>query len=283
MSCTGLVLEGGAMRGMFTAGVLDVFMENGITFDGTVGVSAGAVFGCNFKSRQIGRVIRYNARFCRDKRYCSLHSLLTSGDLYNADFCYRELPQTLDKFDEAAFERNPMALYVVATDADTGKAVYHRCDRADEESYEWMRASASMPMVSRVVELEGLRLLDGGIADSIPLRFFQSIGYEKNVVVLTQPRDYVKKPNDHLPLMRLLLRKYPRLLQTAARRHMEYNSTTAYIRRQEHAGTVFVIAPDAPLDIGSVEKDPEQLRRVYRCGRRAAERSLEQMRVFLEG
>lgn len=283
MSRIGLVLEGGAMRGMFTAGVLDVFMENGITFDGAVGVSAGAVFGCNLKSRQIGRVIRYNTRFCRDPRYCSMHSLLTSGDLYNADFCYHQVPEVLDPFDKTAYDSNPMAFYVVATDVETGKAVYHRCDKADRESYAWMRASASMPMVSRIVELEGKKLLDGGIADSIPLRFFQSIGYEKNVVVLTQPRDFVKTPNDHLPAMRVLLRKYPKLLQTAAVRHHAYNAQTAFVRQEEQAGRAFVIAPEAPLKIGSVEKDPEELRRVYRLGRKAAEKQLEAMKRFLGG
>lgn len=283
MSRTGLVLEGGAMRGMFTAGVLDVFMENGVTFDGAVGVSAGAVFGCNLKSRQIGRVIRYNTRFCREPRYCSMHSLLTSGDLYNADFCYRQVPEVLDPFDKITYDSNPMEFYVVATDVETGKAVYHRCDRADRESYEWMRASASMPMVSRVVELEGKKLLDGGIADSIPLRFFQSIGYEKNVVVLTQPRDFVKTPNDHLPAMRVLLRRYPNLLQTAALRHHAYNAQTAFVRQEEQAGRAFIIAPEAPLKIGSVEKDPEELRRVYRLGRKAAEKQLETMKRFLEG
>ena len=283
MSRIGLVLEGGAMRGMFTAGVLDVFMENGITFDGAVGVSAGAVFGCNLKSRQIGRVIRYNTRFCRDPRYCSMHSLLTSGDLYNADFCYHQVPEVLDPFDKTAYDSNPMTFYVVATDVETGKAVYHRCDKADRESYAWMRASASMPMVSRIVELEGKKLLDGGIADSIPLRFFQSIGYEKNVVVLTQPRDFVKTPNDHLPAMRVLLRKYPKLLQTAAVRHHAYNAQTAFVRQEEAAGRAFVIAPEAPLKIGSVEKDPEELRRVYRLGRKAAEKQLEAMKRFLGG
>lgn len=281
MSRNGLVLEGGAMRGLFTAGVLDVLMEAGVVFDGAVGVSAGAAFGCNYKSRQIGRVVRYNTRYCKDPRYCSLRSLVTTGDLYGADFCYRVLPEELDPFDKAAYEQNPMAFYVVCTDVDTGEAVYHRCDKADDEIYAWMRASASMPLVSRVVELEGRRLLDGGIADSIPLQFFQSIGYDKNVVVLTQPRDYVKKPNRHLPLMRAVLNRYPRLIGTLEKRHKAYNAATAYIRQQEQAGTVFVIAPEAPLNIGSVEKDPDQLRRVYALGRRAAKEKLEELKSFL--
>ena len=154
MAQIGLVMEGGAMRGLFTAGVIDVFMENHIEFSAAVGVSAGAAFGCNLKSRQAGRALRYNKRFCRDKRYCSLHSLLKTGDLYGADFCYREIPEELDIFDKEAYEQNPMAFYVVATDVYTGKPVYKRLDKVDENCYLWMRASASMPMVSKAVEPE---------------------------------------------------------------------------------------------------------------------------------
>ncbi len=282
MSKIGLVLEGGAMRGLFTAGVMDVLLENGVTFDGAVGVSAGAVFGCNYKSRQIGRVLRYNTRFCKDPRYCSLRSLVKTGDLYGADFCYRELPEELDLFDTQTYEQNPMAFYVVCTDIETGKAVYHRCDKADRESYEWMRASASMPLVSRPVELEGKRYLDGGMADPIPLQFFQSVGYDKNVVVLTQPRDFVKKPDEELPLLRLALRRYPRLVETLKKRHKVYNAETAYIRQQEKSGAVFVIAPAAPLHIGSVEKDPDELRRVYALGRQAAKEQLASLQAFLK-
>ena len=166
----GLVLEGGALRGLFTAGVLDVFMSNGIAFDGAIGVSAGACFGCNFKSGQIGRVIRYNRRFAKDPRYCSWSSLIRTGDLFNADFCYRELPMALDVFDAAAYAANPMAFYVVVTDCATGKPVYRRLDTADREAFEWIRASASMPLVSRPVRIGAGEYLDGGLSDGIPLR-----------------------------------------------------------------------------------------------------------------
>ena len=133
---------------------LDVMMEQDIIFDGAVGVSAGAVFGCNYKSRQPGRVIRYNKRYCRDPRYVSIRSLLKTGDLYGESFCYHELPDRLDPFDAAAYRKNPMEFYVVCTDALTGEAVYHRCDRGDARDLQWMRASASMPMVSKLVELD---------------------------------------------------------------------------------------------------------------------------------
>ena len=168
----GLVLEGGGLRGLFTAGVLDVLMERGVKFDGIVGVSAGACFGCNYKSGQIGRVIRYNKRFARDPRYCSWKSLFTTGDLFGAEFCYRTLPMELDVFDAAAYEANPMEFHVVATDCATGKAVYRRLDKADARAFNWIRASASMPLVSRPVAYIDSRVAAGAavlIAPKEPL------------------------------------------------------------------------------------------------------------------
>lgn len=209
----GLVLEGGALRGLFTAGVMDVMMENGIEFDGLIGVSAGAAFGCNYKSRQPGRVIRYNKRYAHDWRYCSVKSLLKTGDLFGAKFAYHTLPDKLDKFDVATFDRHPMEFYAVCTDVTTGEPVYQRLMHHGYAMNEWIRASASMPLASKVVAVEGHQLLDGGIADSIPLRFFEQQGYDKNVVVLTQPKGYVKKPNPLMPLIRLQLHRYPQVSQ----------------------------------------------------------------------
>ncbi len=279
---TGLVLEGGAMRGLFSAGVMDVMMEHGISYDGAIGVSAGAVFGCNYKSNQPGRSLRYNLAYCRDPRYCSLRSWLKTGDLYGADFCYRELPDELDIFDWDSFDSSPMEFYAVCTNVETGGPVYKKCEKADRSSMDWIRASASMPLASRIVELDGYQLLDGGVADSIPLRYFQEIGYEKNVVVLTQPRNYRKRKNKQLPLLRVALRKYPEMIRAMENRHNRYNETLDYIREQEQLGKVFVISPAAPLEVGAVERHPERLQSVYQLGRAAANRQLEDLRAFLE-
>ena len=190
---TGLVLEGGAMRGMFTAGVLDVLMEHGITVDGAIGVSAGAVFGCNYKSHQIGRPIRYSTEYCKDKRYASFGNLLRTGNLYSEQFCYHTVPEKLDPFDAKTFREDPMDFFLVCTDVRTGDPIYHKCRTGDAEDIQWMQASSSMPLAAKIVKIGHYQLLDGGIADSIPVRFFESIGYKRNLIVLTQPKGFVKK------------------------------------------------------------------------------------------
>lgn len=278
---TGLVLEGGAMRGLFTAGVMDVMMEAGVEFDGIVGVSAGSSFGCNYKSRQPGRVIRYNIRFRNDPRYMGLRTFLRTGDLVGADFAYHVMPMELDVFDSATFESNPAEFWLVTTDVTTGEPVYYRMDRVTHESLEWLRASASMPVVTRPVRVDDGRLmLDGGISDSIPLEFFNSKGYRRNVVVLTQPRDYMKKPATMWPF-RLFMRRYPRIVEAMARRHEMYNAQLRYVADQVTAGNAFVIAPEKPLPIGRVETDYTKMKLVYENGRAAAAMALPALKNFL--
>lgn len=278
---TGLVLEGGAMRGMFTSGVLDVFMESGIRFDGTIGVSAGAAFGVNYKTGQIGRAIRYNMRFCKDKRYCGLWALLRDGNIYSTDFCYGEVPLKHDPFDFEAFRCNPMPFYLVATDVETGEAVYHEYGGRDDYGFDWIRASSSMPLVSQMVEIEGRKLLDGGISDSLPLRYFESIGYNRNVVILTQPPMYEKKENALLFAVRLMYRKYPALVCAMEERHHRYNEALRDIEEKERRGEIFVIRPDAALPVSRVETNPARLRTAYDIGRQMAYKRLVALRDFL--
>ncbi len=279
---TGLVMEGGAMRGMFTAGVCDVLMENHISFDGAIGVSAGAAFGCNYKSNQPGRVIRYNIRFCDDKRYCSLRSLIKTGDLFGADFCYHEIPDKLDPFDKETYNKSYMRFFAVCTDVNTGQPVYKLLKKADDEMNDYIRASASMPVVSRPVNVDGRTMLDGGISDPIPLRYFEELGYDKNVVILTQPKGYVKQKMKAFRLMELLMGKYPRICEALERRHILYNDTVKYINDRERSGRVFVIRPEAPLGISRTERDPMKLRNVYNAGRAAAEKALEPLIAYMK-
>ena len=274
------MLEGGAMRGLFTAGIIDVMMEAGVEPDGLIGVSAGAAFGCNYKSRQPGRAVRYNTRFAKDPRYSGLRSLIKTGDYFNAEFGYHIVPKEYDIFDTEAFEQNRLVFVFVCTDVMTGEAVYHQMDRVTFDELEWLRASASMPLASKVVEVGGRKLLDGGVADSIPLAYFERIGYERNVVILTQPEGYVKEPNRLMPLMRLALRKYPKMLEAMENRHLMYNQELEYVRQAEREGRCLVIRPDEKLPIGHISHDPENMRRVYEIGRRKGEKHLDQIIDF---
>ncbi len=278
----GLVLEGGAMRGLFTSGIIDVMMEAGIEPDGLIGVSAGAAFGCNYKSRQPGRAIRYNTRFARDKRYCSWQSWWKTGDLYNAEFGYHIIPTQFDIFDNKAFEENPMEFYAVCTDVTTGKAIYKRLTESTPLTYDWIRASASMPLASKVVELEGMKILDGGVADSIPLAYFEQIGYDRNVVILTQPEGYIKEHNRLMPLMRIALRNYPNLIKALDQRHIMYNQQLEYVRQAELEKRCLVIRPDRKLPIGHISHNPDEMRHIYEMGREMGERELHKIKAFYQ-
>ena len=279
---TGLVLEGGAMRGLFSAGAMDVLMEHDIVFDGAIGVSAGAAFGCNYKSKQIGRALRYNKKYAGDKRYCSVSSLLKTGNLYNAEFCYDTIPNELDLFDYETYQKNPMEFWIVASDVHTGNAVYKKLKSCCDKDFEWMRASASMPLASKVVKVDGFELLDGGMTDSIPLKKFQSLGYEKNIVILTQPRGFIKKKNSLMWLVGIALHKYPAVVTAMAQRHIMYNDETDYVFEQEKLGKVMVICPEESLGISRTEKNPDELQRVYDIGRAVALRNIEKIKSFME-
>ncbi len=278
----GLVLEGGAMRGLWTAGVTDVMMEHDIWPDGLIGVSAGAAFGCNYKSRQAGRAIRYNTRFANDSRYSGLRSLLTSGDYFNARFGYHVVPYEYDVFDTATFEKNPMTFTIVCTDVETGQAVYHEMTHVDYDELEWLRASASMPLASKVVCVGGRKLLDGGVSDSIPLEYFERLGYERNVVILTQPLGYQKEHNRLMPLMRIALRKYPNMIQAMDERHVMYNKQLAYVAQAEQEGRCLVIRPDEKIPIGHISHDADRMRQVYEMGRQTGTRYIDRITSFLK-
>lgn len=276
---TGLVLEGGAMRGIYTAGVLDVFLEHQITFDGVIGVSAGVIHGCSYVSGQPGRSIRYYMKYMKDPRFMSFRSFLRTGNLVETEFAYHEIPEKLDIFDHDAFERSETDFYVTCTNVETGKAEYIRMDSLREIDY--ARASASMPLVSQIVEVGGMKLLDGGVADSIPIRAFRSMGYEKNVVVLTRPEGYRKKPSN-MALARRIYRKYPAFLETMGNRYIHYNQTMELIEELERDGEILVIRPSRNPDIGRMDKRPEKVKEVYQLGCRDASEKIGQIKDFLQ-
>lgn len=279
---TGLVLEGGAMRGMYTAGVLDVFMENNIEFDKIAGVSAGAIFGVNFLSGQNGRVIRYNMRFNKEKGYLGIIPLIREGNVVNTDYAYRKVPCELDVFDDGEYIKNAAEtpFYAVVTNIKTGCAEYKRIHSVFRQM-DTLRASGSMPFLAKPVEIDGKMYLDGAVADSIPFAFLRREGCKKLVVILTRDITFKKTPVSPL-LTKIFYRKYKEFSKTLLNRHNSYNSQISEIKRLEDSGEAFVIRPSKPIEIGRIEKDPEKLKEVYMLGRKDAEGLITDLKDYLE-
>lgn len=275
----GLVLEGGAMRGMFTAGVLDVLLDEQIAVDGAVTVSAGALFGINYPAKQRGRVLRYNLKYLHDKRYMGWHSLFTTGNVVNKAFAFYELPFTLDPFDQATFAASQIDFWVTLTNIETGEPEYVKITDAFAQM-EALRATSAMPMVSRVVEIEGKKYLDGGISDSIPLDKAMALGYDKIIVILTRPLDYRKKPSNNW-LFKLFYRNYPKLIERWANRYDEYNQAVEKVIEMEKAGKIFVIRPSESLDISRLEKDLAKVQAMYDLGVKDGQAALSELKDYL--
>ena len=263
---TGLVLEGGGMRGIYTAGVLDVFLDKNLHFDGVIGVSAGAIHGCSFVSGQKGRSIRYYKKYCRDKRFMSVRNLVLTGDIAGERFCYHDLPERLDPYDYDAFNRSGTEFYACCSNVETGEAEYLRITDMRRQ-IDLVRASASLPYVSRMVEVDGKKLLDGGCTDSIPVLAFRAMGFPRTVAVLTRHKGYRKEP-ESVRMAEVFYRKYPAFVKALQNRHLAYNRTLHQIEELEAAGEIFVIRPSQPLEISRTEHDPARLQQVYDIGRR---------------
>lgn len=276
----GLVLEGGGTRGIYTAGVLDVFMEEGITFDGVIGVSAGAIHGASFVSGQKGRNIRYYKKYCNDKRFMSWHNFFTKGDIVGRQFCYYDIPERLDPYDYDTFHKLGIEYYVGCSNVETGKPEYLRITDMRTE-IDKMRASASLPYVSRMVEVDGMKLMDGGCTDSVPVRAFMKMGFPRNVVVLTRHKGYVKKP-ENSRLASIYFRKYPAFANALKNRHIVYNKNIKAIERLEAEGKAFVIRPSVELTIGRMDHHPEKLQKVYEIGRKDALKQLNALKKWQE-
>jgi len=277
-----LLLEGGGMRGMYTAGIMDIMLEQGIKVDAIMGVSAGALFGINYKTQQAGRVIRYNKRFAGDKRYMGIHSLLTTGNIMNEKFCFDDVPNQLDPADYDTFKNTPEEFYAVVTNLRTGRPEYIRLtDLYEKDQMEYLRASGSLPFVSRPVEIGGEKYLDGGIADSVPIERVLSMGYDRVIVVLTRPAGYRKKKGNDIPA-KVLYRKYPAFVEAVNSRWKRYNAQSEVLEMLEKEERIFVVRPSRFIKVGRLEKDPEVLQEMYELGLKDAEEALERMKAYLE-
>lgn len=277
----GLVLEGGGMRGIFTAGVLDCFLDYGIEFDEVIGVSAGAIHACSYASKQKYRARDIVLDFINDKRYCSVQSLLTTGDLFGVEFAYHEIPDVYYPFDHQTYNDNPTKVIAVVTNVMTGEAEYHHLSDLNQQ-IDNLRASASLPYVSRLVQLDEYKYLDGGIADSVPLKRIEVDGCTKNIIVLTQPADYRKSPNKIAWLSKILYRQYPKVYDLLKRRHLIYNEEIAYINGQVTKGNTMVIQPKSDLNVGRIEKDVDKLSLVYDLGYQIAQERMDEIKEFLK-
>ena len=274
----GLVLEGGAMRGLYTAGVLDVFLENNIKVDGIIGVSAGVLFGVNYLSKQKGRAIRYNKKFAKDKRYMGMRSFLTTGNIINKDFAYYEIPTKLDIFDEETFEKSDTDFWATVTNIETGEAEYIKLEKPIDQM-EVLRATSAMPIVSKIVEWDNKKYLDGGVSDSIPVEKCKSMGYDKIIVVLTRTIEYRKKKSSSA-IAKIKYKEYPKLIKTMENRYKKYNETVEKIIDMENKKEIFVIRPSKDLKIKRIEKDVDKLQAMYDLGVSDCKKQLEDLKEY---
>ena len=276
----GLVLEGGAMRGLYSAGILDELLDTKIKVDCIIGVSAGALFGVNYVSKQKGRALRYNKNYANDKRYMSLRSLITTGNLVNTKFAYHELPTKLDIFDEETYSKSKIDFYATVTNIETGKAEYKKIINATLQVDE-LRASGSMPFVSKPVKLKDGLYLDGALADSIPVPKMKEMGYDKIIVVLTKPEGYKKKKRPEF-IAKLFYKKYPNLVNAINTRYKVYNETMDTIEQLEKNKEIFVFRPSKDLKISRVEKDVDKLQAMYDLGINDFKNKLKDLKKYLK-
>ncbi len=279
----GLVLEGGGMKGIYTAGVLDFFLDKGLEFSNVYGVSAGACNMCSYLSGQRGRTRDVSIDYLDSKRYCSLESLLFTGDLLNVNMCYHTIPDYLYPFDHEAFGRYEGKAYSVATNLVTGKAEYLRL-RDLKKDIDKVRASASLPLVARTVTIDGKPYLDGGLSDSIPIQKAVLDGNRRNVVVMTKETGFRRKPIDpvQLSLIKVRYAKYPKVAGLMANRHIVYNECLDYIQRLENKGQIFVIRPQRLSRVRRIERDKERMRALYEEGYADAAGRYEELLGYLE-
>lgn len=276
----GLVLEGGGMKGSYTAGVLDFFMEKDLYFSNCYGVSAGAIHLCSYISKQKKRAYRVSLDYLDNKDYCSVKNLITTGDLFNAKFCYDDIPNRLDPYDYKTAAKYEGNAYAVVTNIRTGKPEYKPLREMHKDILA-VRASASLPLVSKNVKIGNQYYLDGGFSDAIPIKHSIAEGNKKNVVILTKEVGYVRKQASNLGLIKLCYMKYPKVYELMANRHISYNETTRFIEEEEKAGRIFVIRPQVPTNIGRLEKNREKIENIYKMGYEDAKKSYENLMKYL--
>ena len=276
----GLVLEGGGMRALFTAGVLDALLDiKELDIDGIVGVSAGALFGVNYVSGQKERAIRYNKKYARDKRYMGFYSWITTGNAVNEEFAFYEIPFKLDVFDQEKFKQSKIDFYVVMTNVESGKPEYVLIKDVFKQM-EYLRATSALPFASKIIEINGKKYLDGGISDSIPIDYCEGLGYDKIILVLTRPKNTHKEDKLNF-LYKLVYRKYPNLVKRLINMGKDYEVVLKKIEDLENKKKIFVIRPPKVLKIGRLEKNEDKIQNVYDIGLNTGIKEKENLLKYL--
>ena len=268
----GLVLEGGGFRAHYTAGVLDVLIDEKLPIEGVIGVSIGAIHGASFVSGQKGRSLEIYTRYAADERLWSLWRWVRTGNLIDPQFCYHDIPDRIVPFDEETFEKSGMAFYVCASNLETGRAEYLRLPNLTDD-IDGLRASASLPYVSPAVEFRGMKLLDGGCTDRIPLAAFERMGYARNIVIQTHPREHAVRDRDAWAA-KWWYAKYPKFVESFQKSPEVYEATQRLIDERVKEGRVFSIRPERPIPVGRLSRDPEDVRRAYGLGVKDAQKAL---------
>ena len=279
MKKNGLVLEGGGMRALFTAGVLDAFLEKSLCIDTMVSVSAGALFGVNYVSQQKGRAVRYNIKFAGDKRYMSLRNWFKTGNVLDKKFAYYDLPMKLDVFDEKKFSESNINFYIVLTNIETGKAEYILIKDIFDQM-EYLRATSALPFASKIIKIDGKKYLDGGITDPVPIDYCKKMGCDKLIVVLTRPKGKYKEDKLNW-LFKIVYKKYPKLVERLVNMENDYKKTLKKIIELEDKGEIFVIRPDEVLDIGRLETNKEKIKEIYNKGLEKGRKEIEKLEKYL--
>ena len=281
MVSAGLIIEGGGMRGVYSAGILDFFLDQNLEFSSVYGVSAGACHACSYLSRQRGRAFAVNVDYLEDKHYCSVYSWLTTGNMLGVEMLYDKIPNQLNLYDYDAFEKSKSKFYAVATNCQTGEAAYLPVTHMRRDIRK-VQASSSLPVLAKMVEIDGRLYMDGGMADSIPLRKSIQDGNRKNVVLLTQHDGYTKEPNKAMGIIRMVYRKYPKLVEATATRHIRYNQALKFVAEEQKKGTAFVIRPKHPVHVGRLEKNRKKLQMLYEEGYADAKSCWPELQAFLQ-
>lgn len=281
MSKIGLILEGGGMRGIYTAGVLDFLIDKNVEVDIVIGVSAGSCHACSYLSKQYKRAFNATVDYLDDKNYLSFNNLIKTGSIFGMDFMFNTIPNELNIYDYDTFNKSNTKFIAVSTNCETGKPEYFELTDLKKEII-YIQASCSIPMFANIVEVDNYKLVDGGVSDSIPIQYALNQGYKKNIVVLTRDSTYLKSKNKFTSVIKRKYKKYPKLITAIENRHINYNKSLEIINNLSQSGDVLVIRPNSPVKVSQVEKNIDKLTALYEQGYNDAKNSFSKILDFID-